>query len=164
MMHGFTSIDQIHMRESRISYYLEGELVLFCLDAELRYRSKGLHGIDDLMVELYKEHGAIGNRDGIDYKDIRSKLTSMKGGRLLGKWLDRAVQEQIPPDIDRAMTLFGLKLHANEEKKVGWFGLRTAKKEGKIMVSSFEDGSPARGRTYASRRNYCYRRFKNTRT
>ena len=133
-----------YARESRISYYLEGELVLFCLDAELRYRSKGLHGVDDLMVELYKEHGTIGNRDGIDYKDIRTKLTSMKGGRLLGKWLDRAVREQIPPDINRAMTLFGLKIHANEEKKVGWFGLRTAKKEGRIMVSSFEDGSPAR--------------------
>ena len=117
-----------YARESRISYYLEGELVLFCLDAELRYRSKGLHGVDDLMVELYKEHGTIDNRDGIDYKDIRSKLTSMKGGRLLGKWLDRAVQEQIPPDINRAMTLFGLKLHANEEKKVGWFGLRTVKR------------------------------------
>ena len=58
-----------------------GELVLFCLDAE-QISIEGVHGVDDLMVELYKEHGTIDNRDGIDYKDIRTKLTSMKGGRL----------------------------------------------------------------------------------
>ena len=43
-------------REIQISYYLEGELAIFCVDAELRKRSKGKHGICDLMVKLCEKY------------------------------------------------------------------------------------------------------------
>ena len=38
-----------YSRETQISYYLEGELTMFALDAELRKRSKGATGVCDLM-------------------------------------------------------------------------------------------------------------------
>jgi len=44
-----------YSREVQISYYLEGEMAVFCLDAELRKRSKGKHGMDDVMATLYHQ-------------------------------------------------------------------------------------------------------------
>ena len=54
--HGYICTGRTHSREVQISYYLEGEMAVFCLDAELRKRSKGKHGMDDVMATLYHNH------------------------------------------------------------------------------------------------------------
>ena len=43
-----------YTRESQISYYLEGELAMMCLDVELRRRNKDTFGACDLMAELVR--------------------------------------------------------------------------------------------------------------
>ena len=86
-MHGYTSIEATASREKyRYHIILKGELAIFCVDAELRKRSKGKHGICDLMVKLCEKF-ALGYPNaiqiGVDYKDIRKELVNMEGGRNL---------------------------------------------------------------------------------
>ena len=138
-------------REIQISYYLEGELAIFCVDAELRKRSKGKHGICDLMVRLCEKY-AIGypnaERIGIDYKDIRKELVNMEGGRNLGLYLDELIFEKTAPDVAKALDFYGLKLKSKVDKNTklssSWLGLNISEKDGKVLVSSHQNESPLR--------------------
>ncbi len=139
-------------RETQISYYLEGELTIMELDMELRKRSKGLHGVCDLMALLCQRHGLECEptmRLGITHSDIRKALTSMKGGRRLGTMLDDMVNRKQAPDMERTMAYFGLKLepeHATKEGEIksGWLGLNLSNKAGKVVMSTHMTGSPLR--------------------
>ena len=138
-------------REIQISYYLEGELAIFCLDAELRKRSKGKHGICNLMVSLCEKY-ALGYPNslntGIDYKDIRKELVNMAGGRNLGKYLDKLVFEKSPPNIAEALEYYGLglksKVTIDKHLSSSWLGLNLAEKNGRVVVSSHQNNSPLR--------------------
>ena len=138
-------------REIQISYYLEGELAIFCIDAELRKRSKGKHGVCDLMVRLCEKY-AIGypnvSRVGIDYQDIRRELVNMEGGRNLGLYLDQLIFEKSAPDIAKALDFYGLKLKSKVSKEIqlssSWLGLNLTNKSNKVIVSSHQTDSPLR--------------------
>ena len=80
-----------YSREVQISYYLEGEMAIFCLDVELRKRSKGQCGMDDVMAKLYHEHNINSKNPGITHADIKRVLVNMQGGRRLGSLLDSLV-------------------------------------------------------------------------
>ena len=62
--------------ERQINYYLEGELAIFVLDSEMRKRTRGKIGVDDLMSNLYRKH-TIEAKDpkqrGINRKIIRKE-------------------------------------------------------------------------------------------
>jgi len=138
-------------REIQISYYLEGELAIFCIDAELRKRSKGKHGICDLMVKLCEKY-ALGYPNaiqiGVDYKDIRKELVNMEGGRNLGKYLDELVFDKSAPNIAKALGYYGLSLKSKVSKdnqlSSSWLGLNLSDKGGKVLVSSHQSNSPLR--------------------
>jgi predicted metalloprotease with PDZ domain len=138
-------------REIQISYYLEGELAIFCIDAELRKRSKGKYGICDLMVRLCEKY-AIGypnvERIGIDYQDIRKELVSMEGGRNLGMQLDKLIFDKQVPDLVHAFAFYGLELSSKKSKddklSSAWLGLNLAVKNNRIIVSSHQTHSPLR--------------------
>lgn len=139
-------------RETQISYYLEGELAIMQLDAELRRRSKGDSGVCDLMAELCKRHALecdATQRLGITYKDIRKALTSMKGGRQLGSLLDALMHDRKAPDMESTMAYFGLQLvpektFENGEENHGWLGLNLSAKDGRVITTSHHTGSPVR--------------------
>ena len=139
-------------RETQISYYLEGELAIMQLDAELRRRSKGDFGVCDLMAELCKRHALecdATHRLGITYKDIRKTLTSMKGGRQLGALLDSLMHERKAPNMDETMAFYGLKLvpekpFKDDEERHGWLGLNLSAKDGRVLATSHHTGSPVR--------------------
>mgnify|MGYP006130334577 FL=1 len=139
-------------RESQISYYLEGELAIFCLDAELRKRSKGESGLCQLMAILCEKH-AIGYSNteklGVTHKDIRSSLTAMKGGLRLGKMLDELVFERKVPDVEKALQYFALdlipeKVPKEGETKSAWLGLQIREVNKQLRVTSHQQGSPLR--------------------
>ena len=138
-------------REIQISYYLEGELAIFCIDSELRKRSKGEHGICDLMVRLCEKY-ALGYpnsiQTGVDYRDIRKELVNMAGGRNLGKYLDQLVFEKSSPDIANALQYYGLSLKSKttESNQISssWLGLNLSSKDGKVSVISHQTDSPLR--------------------
>ncbi len=138
-------------RETQISYYLEAELAIFCLDAELRKRSKGKHGICDLMALLCQKY-ALGYPNavkiGVDDKDIRRELVNMAGGRNLGVYLDQMVYDKAVPDVKQALKFYALDLvsKGSKEKPLSssWLGLNIADKGGKVIVNSHQANSSLR--------------------
>tara|TARA_B100000614_G_scaffold187617_1_gene168660 strand:+ start:2376 stop:4217 length:1842 start_codon:yes stop_codon:yes gene_type:complete len=152
-----------YSRETQISYYLEGELTMFALDAELRKRSKGETGVCDLMRKMYEKHNIHVEDErmrGVQYNDIRKALTSLSGGRRLGSFLDEITKEAGNLDLDRAFSLFGLKYTPSEEPKrkegtesvvwenfrQGWLGVHVRTQGNKLKVTSHMQNSPVRER------------------
>ena len=150
-----------YSRETQISYYLEGELSIFALDAELRKRSNGESGVGDLMAELYHKHNinVETKRDrGIQYKDIRKALTSLRGGRRLGSFLDELTTKKGVLDLDKAFSLFGIPYESSKTKErkdgteniawkdfeQGWLGINVRNQNNKLLVASHLQESPAR--------------------
>ena len=139
-------------RETQISYYLEGELAIFCLDAELRKRSNGESGVCELMSLLCKKYAIEYpnvERLGVNYNDIRSTLTSMKGGLRLGKLLDSLVFDRKAPDVKNALRYFSLELvpektDKDDDESLGWLGLQLRQSNRQILVSSHQQDSPLR--------------------
>ena len=141
-------------RETQISYYNEGELAIFCLDAELQRRSNGNTGICDLMVELCKRHAIEYDSAvqlGVNYGDIRKALTSIDGGSRLGTMLDSLMKNRQLPDVEKACKYFSLKLVSDVKKKEqqsvlenAWLGVSTKDSAGKIIVTTHQTGSPVR--------------------
>ena len=150
-----------YSRETQISYYLEGELSIFALDAELRKRSNGESGVGDLMAELYHKHNinVETKRDrGIQYKDIRKALTSLQGGRRLGSFLDELTTKKGVLDLDKAFSLFGIPYESSKTKErkdgteniawkdfeQGWLGINVRNQNNKLLVASHLQQSPVR--------------------
>ena len=137
-----------HMRESQISYYLEGELAVFCADAEMRRRSKGAAGMDDLLLLLWETHGidrVEGDDRGIDWRRISAGLRTLPGGSRLSAYLDRLVNTPMPPPLADAASTYGLKLEPSKKRSnehQGWLGL-TFVDEG-LNIRSVAAASPCR--------------------
>ena len=150
-----------YSRETQISYYLEGELTMFALDAELRKRSKGETGVCDLMKVLYEKHN-IYVKDkslrGVQYNDIRKALTRLTGGRRLGSFLDAITKEAGNLDLSKAFSNFGLHYKPSDEPKrkdgtetvvwesfaQGWLGVHVRSQGNKLKVTSHMQNSPVR--------------------
>lgn len=150
-----------YSRETQISYYLEGELSIFALDAELRKRSNGDSGVGDLMAELYHKHNInveTKSDRGIQYKDIRKALTSLRGGRRLGSFLDELTTKKGVLDLDKAFSLFGIPYESSKTKErkdgtdniawkdfeQGWLGINVRNQNNKLLVASHLHESPVR--------------------
>ena len=150
-----------YSRETQISYYLEGELSIFALDAELRKRSNGDSGVGDLMAELYHKHNInveTKSDRGIQYKDIRKALTSLRGGRRLGSFLDELTTKKGVLDLDKAFSLFGIPYESSKTKErkdgtdniawkdfeQGWLGINVRNQNNKLLVASHLQESPVR--------------------
>ena len=136
-----------HSRESQISYYLEGELALFCIDAELRKITAGKKGLDDLMVLLWKRHG-IDNSDekmqGLDWERLSYGLREL-GGDSIVEFTDNLVHNKIRPPIEKSAEIYGMKIGSNvknKEQKLGWLGLTFGKNN--LKVNGFQNKSPCR--------------------
>ena len=137
-----------YSREVQISYYLEGEMAIFCLDAELRRRSKGKYGMDDVMVKLYNEFKLDSKTPGITHSDIKRTLVNMEGGRRLGVLLDTLVSQRSAPDTTAAMGNLGLEMIADKKAKGAWLGLNMANSPGLTKVKTHLTGSPCRTEIY----------------
>ena len=138
-----------YTRESQISYYLEGELAMLCLDVELRRRNQGTFGACDLMREVVRRfaiHSDEAESHGVDYRDIRSVLQSCPGGEHMGPFLDRLVTKRALPNITKAMSYFRLKLtpHASDEADKGWLGVNLRETNGRTVIAGYHAGSPWR--------------------
>ena len=133
-----------YSREVQISYYLEGEMAIFCLDVELRKRSNGSYGMDDVMAKLYHDFRLGTKNPGITHKDIRKALVNTPGGRRLGNLLDSLVGEKKVPDIYSAFDKLGLELKSEKKEKGAWIGLNLTSNAGILKVRTHKANSPAR--------------------
>jgi predicted metalloprotease with PDZ domain len=140
-----------HSPETTISYYLQGEIAAMWMDLELRRRTKGEVGLDDVMVDLWKRHGlhiegdsGTGGSDPrpIAEKDIISSMNRLSGGRL-NRVVRRLVHGLGAPDMLEWSKGMGRKLEpVDSEDYVGWLGLQLS--ESPLRVSKFQAGSPVR--------------------
>ncbi len=140
-----------HSAETTISYYLQGEIAGMILDLELRRRTKGSVGLDDVMVDLWNLHGLHIEGDsgtggveprGITEADIISSMNRLTGGRLNGA-VRRLVHGLGAPDMSVWAKGMGRRLEPLENKdSVGWLGVHL--NESPLRVRSFLAGSPAR--------------------
>ena len=141
-----------YTRENQISYYLEGELALLCLDSEMRRRNGDTFGACDLMAELvrrYAIHSEEAEHMGVDYNDIRSTLKQCPGGASMGPYLDRLVKHRNLPNVQRALSSFRLKLvpHTSDKEGKGWLGIGLREQSGRITITTYHTGSPLRSLT-----------------
>ncbi len=136
-----------HSRESQISYYLEGELALFCIDAELRKITDGKAGLDDLMVMLWKRHGidtAKGEKQGIDWLRLSEGLNEL-GGQPMVEFVDNLVNKKTRPPMANAAEIYGMEIVPNKKEKLenmGWLGITFTKNS--LKIKSFQRDSPCR--------------------
>lgn len=133
-----------YSREVHISYYLEGEMAIFCLDVELRRRSKGEYGMDDVMALLYHEFKLDSDNPGITHADIKRTLVNLPGGRRLGVMLDSLVSTRQAPDTTAAMKSLGLKMVPEKKKEGAWLGINLSNSNGCVKVRTHLTGSPCR--------------------
>ena len=133
-----------YSREVQISYYLEGEMAIFCLDAELRKRSKGAYGMDDVMANLYHAHKLGSDKPGINHDDIKKILVNTPGGRRLGVMLDSLVSERKAPDVLGALKTLGLDMVPEKKTKGAWLGLNLGNVPNSVKVRTHLTGSPCR--------------------
>ena len=133
-----------YSREVQISYYLEGEMAIFCLDVELRRRSKGEFGMDDVMAKLYHKFNLESDSPGITHSDIKQALVNTPGGRRLGSMLDLLVSQREAPDTTAAMANLGLKMVPKKKGKGAWLGLQLSNSRGITTVRTHLTGSPCR--------------------
>ena len=136
-----------HSRESQISYYLEGELALFCIDAELRKLTDGKFGLDDLMVLLWKRHG-IDNSEvenqGLDWERLSEGFREL-GGEYIVNYVDTLVNKKIRPPIEEAAEIYGVEVISDDKDKIknlGWLGLVFGNNN--LKIRNFQANSPCR--------------------
>ena len=133
--------------ESQISYYNDSEIALFCLDAEMRKRSRG-SGLEQVFVELYNKHGLHSSEAGIDESDIKLALGKCDGGARLVGFLEKLVHTRKRPDVNLAVSRFGLQLESekNDSGDVdeGWLGLHLSERGNNLIVTKVRSDSPLR--------------------
>ncbi len=133
-----------YSREVQISYYLEGEMAIFCLDAELRKRSKGEYGMDDVMAKLYHEYKIDKEKPGVTHSEIKKVLVNTPGGRRLGGLLDSLVGERKAPDVLSALRKLGLDMVSETKTNGAWLGLNLSNSPNSVKVRTHLTGSPCR--------------------
>ena len=142
-----------YSREVQISYYLEGEMAILYLDIELRKRSDGKFGMDDIMATLYHNFKISAPTPGITHSDIKNAIQDLESnhkincppGELgLGELLDSLVSERKVPDTISAMESIGFKMVAEKKQDGAWLGLNMSNSPGSTKVRTHLTGSPCR--------------------
>jgi len=131
---------------STVSYYLKGEIVCALLDIELRARTAGQRGLDDVIAELWRGYGAEEKplpEDG--FPAVFERVAGQSMNDVLSPWVDG--RAELP--IDAVLAKVGLKItrEANNEKKKkapsGTLGVRLRTTEGRAIVTQVLRGRGA---------------------
>lgn len=131
-------------RNSTISYYLKGAVVVWAMDLELLARTGGKVGVDALLSELW---GSWGSRD-VGYPerqalfDIARRLAGEPDGGW-ERWWDQHVRGTAEVDIDGACAKAGLRLVASGGGGA-WLGVDTSAGE-RVHISAVREDGPSVG-------------------
>ncbi|HLE96578.1 MAG TPA: PDZ domain-containing protein [Candidatus Thermoplasmatota archaeon] len=139
-----------------VSYYLKGELVGAALDLEIRRRTRGRKGLDDVFRHLWENvylAGATLEEDGFE------RAVETVTGLPWGAWFARYVRGREDPDWKALFAAAGWDLRpvqrgeeARKDPKKrweavpssgAWLGLTTRKDEGAVRTQTVYRGSPA---------------------
>jgi predicted metalloprotease with PDZ domain len=128
---------------STVSYYLKGEIVCALLDVEMRARTNGQRGLDDVLAELWRVHGVEEKAVPEDaMASIFERVAGVPMHDVISAWVDG--KGELP--IDATLAKVGLKAvreRGPEKKAKPSLGVRVRTSEGKCMVSSVLRGRAA---------------------
>lgn len=126
------------LSNSTVSYYLKGAVVVMCLDLELRHRSAGLYGSDDVLRTLWTKWG----KQGVGYPtgSIAQVCRELAGGGDWDRWFAAHIQGTDEVAVETALDHVGCDLVAVPGKKGGWLGIELS---GANVTSVREDGPSA---------------------
>ncbi len=127
---------------SQMSYYLKGEMVTFLLDLSIRKRHDNGRSMDDVMRALWENFGKA--EIGFTPEDLKTTIESVAGFDLT-EFFTHYLHglEDLP--FQAILADFGLRLNSNLEggKLAPYLGIRTAQENGRTMIKSVANGSPA---------------------
>jgi predicted metalloprotease with PDZ domain len=138
-----------HSVNSQVSYYQKGQLVSAMLDLEIKGRTNGAKSLDDVMRYLWTTYGIkdVGMPEG----SVEAAVEAAIGGSF-DDFFDKYVRGTADIDYDAFLKHAGLRL-VREVKKDdaridpsrpgAWLGANVADVDGKTIVRSVLEGSPA---------------------
>lgn len=139
-----------------VSYYLKGSLVALALDLEIRLRSGGIHSLDSVMRELWREFGA-DDSGGLADGDFE-RLAEQVCGLDLKAFFHQNLRTTVDPPLGILLAQFGVLLHMRSQesehdaggtrgraqgKTRAWLGIKLKNTDGRTTVSHVVDGGPA---------------------
>ncbi|MET0591683.1 MAG: PDZ domain-containing protein [Polyangiaceae bacterium] len=127
---------------STVSYYLKGEIVCALLDIELRHRTSGAKGLDDVVRHLYWNYGA---------KDVpvpEGELAAIFGavaGVSVDDCFERWVRSAEPIDFNEVFSKAGLTIERTTRRDAppASLGFRLRLDGGRAVVDAIPRGGPA---------------------
>ncbi|MBM3262193.1 MAG: M61 family metallopeptidase [candidate division Zixibacteria bacterium] len=126
-----------------ISYYNKGGMIGLILDLEIRWRTGGKKGLDDVLRTLYETYAKAKGR-GFTPEEFRQTCEAVAGGTL-AEIFDAYVSGVREIDYARYLAHAGLRLSTLPTDGQGsvYLGIRTRKDNGRTIVSHVISDSPA---------------------
>ncbi len=131
-------------RNSTVSYYLKGELVVWLLDLWIRDQSDGERTMADVLRQMWREYYV--ERDvGFAQGDVEEAVSEQAGADASAVF-DQLVRGRGPIEWEEFLGPVGLELCPEDEcEEAGWIGVKTKKSAGRVEVSSVARGGPSEG-------------------
>src|SRR4030095_8610771 len=127
--------------ESESDYYSKGSYVSLILDLEIRNLSKNKHSLDDVFREMYETFPL--DKKGYTNEDFMKSCEGFAGTSLKG-FFDDYVYGTKPIEWEKYLGFAGLELKTSRDTVVPIVGLKTSKKDDKIIVDEVIDSSSAK--------------------
>ena len=125
-----------------VSYYLKGGLAMVALDLQIRRRTEGARSLDDVLRQLWRDHGA----PRVPHPDNLQPLFEAATGLQLGETFDRVIRGTDDPDLATELAHIGVELKTGSDPAQVADGLAAvwlgATATGNKLTGVF-DGSPA---------------------
>lgn len=129
-----------HNVNRNVSYYTKGMWVGLCLEAELRRRSRGRIGVDDVMRHAWRKHGRTGVGVTDDaFPDLVQQATGFDLRRKLEEWTRGT--DELP--IEQSMRTLGLELKRDWKEPRKTKGLGVEFKPGTSTIARIWEDVPA---------------------
>ncbi|MFO1076497.1 MAG: PDZ domain-containing protein [Planctomycetota bacterium] len=124
-------------RNSSQNYYVNGSVAALCLDLDLRGRSQGRNGLDDVLRALYRQTFLAGR--GYERADVERCLAEF-GGEEAVALLRRLVDGPFDPDLAPALAALGVRCTTKNEDKIQ---LGVVFASGSTKIAAVLDGTAA---------------------
>jgi len=136
-------VQQTH--NASTSIYLEGQLLAWRLDQEIRQLTNNQFGLDELQLRLYQQHRNIDR--GYHKNDVLNHLKDITGSDMTHFW-NQFIENTQAIDFDQLLSFYGLQRtykDTDDENEAGqaWIGAALDLNDKLIQIKTVDSGSPA---------------------
>jgi predicted metalloprotease with PDZ domain len=128
----------------KVSIYIKGAIVSLMLDLSLRHMTGNRSSLDEVMRRLWEAYAK--KKKGYSPQDIIN-ITSELAGEDMQLFFDQYIYGTTPVEkaLNTLLQTVGCQLSVSDSasRSESFFGFQTVEREGKILVSKIEPGSPA---------------------